>query len=514
MSIPGKGVNAARPDGLDLLDYLGRYLSAPAPRVVLVKGPSGAGKSSLLRALVPLVPAPRLFVGYRVVSGGTAEASSPPGTPEVTLMIFDPSQAPPREATPEPDPPSVPLSFAPSGLVSTEPIPASLRLGLGRLAEAGGGCVIVDAWESTTEPGFRAVGAGDGPPSVVRAPLAVLTDLLGVDRTRTLVALVGEPTPQIASVADGVIDLGVEAIDGTELRVLRIVRLRGEPSVDTRFLFSLEGGKFLAPAPHRPGYVGPPGAGEPEPTSEVGSIWPGSADYARAFGRLRHHGLTAFELADQTPHPVSEALVVPMVVSVLRAGGRVVWVPGGMGSPAHIGRLLSPCLSTEAIVQGVRVLTASPNDPPAGGLAPIVLRVRRGTTPSPPPTGGPWGDPVAPLFPDAFRFLRDRRTDGPALFILSLDGLNALVAVTGSAYDPSTFPLIISTYARLPGFHGIGLGSPDHPLVQAMLPSVDVHVRVHQRHGRTVLIGTRPRTPAYLLDWPGPDGRYALVRVL
>jgi len=85
--------------------------------------------------------------------------------------------------------------------------------------------------------------------------------------------------------------------------------------------------------------------------------------------------------------------------------------------------------------------------------------------------------------------------------------------IAGASYDPATFPLLASTYARLPGFYGFGIGTTGDPLTTALVPTLDTHLRVVERYGRILVFGVRPATPCFMLDWNGGDERYSLVRV-
>jgi hypothetical protein len=497
------------------LGHLAAFLSGPKPRILIVRGAPGSGKSTILRAIASRLKGPIAFVAYRTTpAAGTGTAGAPEGVPDVSLLLVDPgrwaSGAPlePRDGT------TVPLSFAPTGSHSTDPFPSALRATIERLVTAGGGCVVVDSWDRGTEETFRTGASADSVQAGLLASSRLMRDQLGRIPLHTLIAMFGTPDPEIESLADGLVELGSVAVDGAPVRQLSLPKFRGASIPDTHFLFSLAGGEFFTPSAHAPGYVGPPTAPEAEGDAEVGTIWPGSAEYARAFGRMRHNGLTAFQLVGDTPHGVVDALAAPVAAAVIRAGGRVVWAPPGAYAPSHVAGLLSRFLSPEALTQGLRVLSASRSDPALGDLKAVMLPVTRPKGAGATPTKATGDEAGVPLFPDAYRFLRDRRSDGPALFVLSLEALAALSAVSGVLYEPATFPMIVASYAHLPRFHGLGFAPNDHPLTRALLPAVSTDLKVHQQYGRTLIQGVRPRTPPYLLDWNRPDGRYSLVPML
>ncbi len=197
-------------------------------------------------------------------------------------------------------------------------------------------------------------------------------------------------------------------------------------------------------------------------------------------------------------------------LGTLRVGGRVVWIPPAPSSPGRVLDLVRPWVPANTVADGLRVLSDSGPDPNDGDLCGISLPIRRAAAPNPDPDGAV-ASPVRPLFREPYEFLRRTPPWRPALYAVSLDGLDAVAATGGATLTPSTYPATVGAYARLPGFHGIGFGATDHPLTRALVSSVDTQVRVEERFGRTVLFGVRPRTNPYLLDWAERGGRYSLV---
>ncbi|MGP8134991.1 MAG: ATP-binding protein, partial [Thermoplasmata archaeon] len=477
------GPSAPASGPFDPLGHLAAFVSGPVPRILLVKGPSGSGKSILVRSLVERLTDSLLLIAYRT---GPSD-SGPPATADVSLLLVDRGRVSGAGGN-GPDAPSTPgASVNPPRAASAEPLPEPIRAAIARLAETGSGVVVIDAWDRATEEAFRSLGNGTVDSAHVTSPIATLRAHLGRFPLHAIVTVAGPVDPGFDSVADGVLELGTEPLDTAQVRVLTVATLRGASRLDTHFLYSLGGGRFYTPTGHRPGYLGAAGPAEPEPDSQEGTSWPGSVAYARAFGRLRHHGLTAIEFTEHTAFPLADVLLLPMVASVVRSGGRVVWVPGGTATPARVAAMLGRFLPEEAIAQSVRVLSGSSTDAVAPALRPLVLVPKRAGPGAAARSSDP--DRVVPLFPEAYQFLRDRRSEGPAMFLLSIDGLSALSTVTGNVYDPATFPLIISSYARLGQFHGIGYGRQDSPLTKAILPAVDVHLRAHEIYGRSVLVG-------------------------
>jgi hypothetical protein len=61
--------------------------------------------------------------------------------------------------------------------------------------------------------------------------------------------------------------------------------------------------------------------------------------------------------------------------------------------------------------------------------------------------------------------------------------------------------------------HGFGFGRNDDPLNGPLLQNLDIQIQIEEKYGRTLLLGRRPRTRPYLLDWIDPTGRYSLVPI-
>ncbi|HTT34354.1 MAG TPA: hypothetical protein VMH78_00580 [Thermoplasmata archaeon] len=508
---PGAPTPAAVPPGPDgPIPALGRYLSNPPPHILLVKGPPGAGKTSLLRALRPAVKGPVLLVAYRATASGAAPGAFPAPDPvDVSLLLIDPDRTGPNDRR-EPDlATAVPISFSAGDLRGAEGVPPALEQAIGRIVRAGGGCVIVDSWDRSSEEAFdHARAAERGATSQIVSSTRILREMLGRVPVHTVISLLPAPDPSLESLADGVLELGQETVDGATIRVLTVSKLRGEGSLEPDYLYTVAGGEFAAFPRSSPGFRPPFGPPDPDPGGPDDMIWPGSAAFAAAFGRLRVHGLTAVELDDEAPDRLFDVLAVPLVASVVRAGGRAVVVPSAGVPPAQYAAALARFAPTELVQQNVRLLSAGGADARLGDVAPLLLPVR--SAPASREGRAATARPAQPMFPEAHEFLRTAPGSGPVLFVVSLDGLEALATVSRRPYDASTFPLVVTAYGRLARFHGFGGGRTRSALTRALIPSVDAHLKIRMIRGRSVVLGIRPRTAAHLLDYAEPDGRYRL----
>jgi len=497
--------------GFDLLPHLTQFLQQPAPLTLLVMGGSGTGKSTLLRTLLRRLSGPRLYLAYRTAAaGGSAGSGVQDQQLELSFLLFDPGtdtgpSGDPRTGVGAPD-----LASGAATPPTGETLPAPFAEAVAQLAGQGGGCVVVDAWDPSAEQASR---ASDGTPQsapTFTAPYALLRGQLGRSPVRAVIAIPPTGDSGLVSAADGVIELGWEETEEFRLRVVSIPKLKGTPPPETRYLYSLEGGVFYCPPQFPPGYRPPIGPPHPDPRSEEESLFPGSVPFANAFGRLRYRGLTGLEVPPRFPSHIADLFLYPMAAHTLAIGGRVVWIPSAASGPLQVAGQLARFLPPEFLRERLRVLSPHGTEPGMGELRGVALSALR---PLADPQEGPRAPPSTsgPLFPEAFRFLQGTPEGKPSLYVIHLDGLHALATIAKLPLTAETFPMVIGAYAKLPRFHGLGFGRSDDPITKMVAAVVDTHLRLVERYGRNVILGVRPRTNPYILDWTDESGRYNLV---
>jgi hypothetical protein len=205
-----------------------------------------------------------------------------------------------------------------------------------------------------------------------------------------------------------------------------------------------------------------------------------------------------------------DVVALPVAVHALLSGGRVVWIPSPQISPSFVCDELARFVPRDGVRDRVRILSASGSDPALGDLKGVVLPARL--------DGGEGHDlpgataaPALPPLPDAYQFLQQGRSDRPSLFVISLDGLNAVASVSGRRLRPELFPFTLTIYMQLPKFHSLGFGRTGDPVLQTCLLSAKTHLKFQHRFGRTLIFGARPETPGYMLEWTDREGRYSLL---
>ncbi|MGA8664721.1 MAG: hypothetical protein WB809_06640 [Thermoplasmata archaeon] len=512
---PNDAVRRPRPGEFDLGAYLSQFLGTADTKFLLIAGLPGSGKSSLERFLVPLVAGPKLFVAFQMPSA--PPGAEPEGASSSFPMLMVDPQLPPSEGTttsPGSNASSL-LAFSPSGMDDPTGPPPVLADAAARLDAVGHGTVFVDSWDRGTERYFRAQATSpDAVRSFAASPnaIAALQASIVSSTNHLVLALTPDSAARLQSVADVVVDLRDEPHSGTRLRVVSIPKVRGKPPPVAGLLYTLDGGRFQPYPGLPPGARIPVGPPDDDPDPQADSGWPGSVAFAHAFGRLRFGGATAITLSPDCPDTVPRVLTLPVALHLLRAGGRVVWIPSPSLRPAALLKKLQEFAPVDWLRERLRILSASGDDPNLGDLRSVVFPLVRepggASEERPPASPG-----VRPLFPEIMRFLTTRREGSQAMLLVSLDGLRAALRTVGVPLDAATLPAVLGTYIRLPHFHAFGYGNADDPAAAQLRPVVDTLLHLEMVHGRPVVIGIRPSTSAHILDWSDADGRYQLVPV-
>jgi hypothetical protein len=485
----------------------------------MVMGASGAGKSTLLRTLVPDIPGPKVFVAYQYVElppGAVPSPNSEP--PPVPMLLVDPALAGvPAEPSPGRWAPSS-LAMAPqeSGSVPAEEPPALTR-SVRRLIEAGAGTLVVDSWDHGSNEFFRSQAPGPECVRTITAPgsaIAGMQSSLVTNPLRVLIAVALEVGQPMISMADAVVELREEVHEGGRVRVVSVPKARGAAGPPLRpRLYTLEGGRFRSFAPLPATFRPPVSPPDPDVEPTAGALWPGSASFARTFGRLRHGGVTIMGLSADCPETVPHALSLPLVIHALREKGRVVWIPAPSMRPAQIVSELKEQVPDELMRDQLRILSAGGDDPSLGDLRSVVLPLRRESVGGKRPSREEINARDGRFFPDIYRFLRDRPGPTDAVLVIALEGLWAAALEMGLEINRSLVPVELGFYTRLPRSHILAFGNAADPIIPHVRPAVDTLLHLEFVHGRPVVFGIRPRTSAYVLDWPTSDGRFELVPV-
>ena len=513
---PGKGPSpsggAATGLPSEVIDMLLALLGEKTPHFVVVQGRVGSGKSTLLRTVVDRYDGAKLLIVYQSTGTTPTAAGVPP--PPTPMLLVDPQlpASPASDAAPVGAGESL-LAFSPGAPPAEAGVAAMLSESVARLAERGAGAVFIDSWDRASEAFVRARAAR---PGMVRQFHASAAELVGLRSgivsapVHLVLGVLPELGADLLSFADVVISLEEQESAQGRFRVCRLLKSHGRGSEPTSTLYTLDQDRFRSlpalPSTFRP-VIGTP---EPDPDPASQSAWPGSMPFAVAFGRLRFGGMTGITTPPDCPDTIPLALAGPLVVHVLRSGGRVVWMPSPEVRPTRLIGLLKDLVPEDWMRERLRILSASGDDPGLGNLRTVVLPLTREVS-----EGRDLRAAIAagtgPLFPDVFRFLRDHPPNTTAIYVVSLEGLRAATAAASIDLEPATLPAVAGYYTRIPRYHLFCHGNVGDPVTPRLMPMADTVVRLEIVHGRPVLIGTRPSRSPLVLDWNSPDHRFSLV---
>jgi hypothetical protein len=323
----------------------------------------------------------------------------------------------------------------------------------------------------------------------------------------TVVALLDPVAPAVKSMADAVVHLGWLDWEGPPVRLAVVEKLGASHTLSPRQLFTLDGGEFRAPPPLPAGFAPPTAPLDPDPEPTAPTLWPGSSAFAAAFGRLPYHGITGLVLGDTVPNALAEAFWLPVVAHAVATGGRAFVIPPVSTTAGDLWERLTVVAPPAALRSRVRIL--SPVARVGGGAVPAEVRMPLPGRPSGSP---PRRAPSESQLPLATRFLEGVAPGRPALYLVALDGLRAVAAAGRLDLDPSRLPGTMAAIVRLPRLHAFGVGREGDPLIAAFAPSLRRHLRLELREGHLTVFEPGAHGAAYLVDWPGTDGRYRLCR--
>jgi hypothetical protein len=498
-------------EALELPTELAEYLTAAGSNVLLVWGPTGSGKSSLSAELLRGLDGKLILVTPSGIGPDERLSAFTGSIPE--SRIFHVQTESESQLKNVPDERGGGRLFA-AGLFdggSERARPAWVQSVLAQLSPTEPSYIVVDHWRPT--PAGKEGNQAEILSTSANADRDIQFLRVALEGSLSHLILLADigPHDEPISSADGAIETGYEALPSGRIRTLTLHKLRGVQIRAAQYPYTLAEGRFRCILPLLPDYrppVGPPDA----PVSErSGFLWPGSAEFVRVFGWLRLGAFSALEMGNSVPDYVESSLATPMVAHTILSGGRVVWVPLPACLPEEIAQRLLQWVPQEKLTNGLRLLSAggSETDP----LMKEILMPLPAAPASPTPSSGAPSARVAPAFAEAYRFLQEKPSGTPALFVLSMDGLRALAAVTGVHYDPATFPLIVARYAQIPGFHGFTFTPEGDQLGATARGHAERILRADFRHGRVFVTGVRPETLPQALAWSEGDKRYQLVQM-
>ena len=179
--------------------------------------------------------------------------------------------------------------------------------------------VVIDSWDALIE---RYMGAPSGEETLPnRSELErLLLDQMSQAPVFLILVLERQEPTQLDYLVNAVLETTSGSQGGRPERWLQLRKLRGTRIDSPAYPFTLEGARFQCIAPMPTQVLNQNRRPEVEPDPIQGLIWPGSSDFAAAFGRLRVGRVTLFE-KDISVANEAMALMVEQVAShVVKSG--------------------------------------------------------------------------------------------------------------------------------------------------------------------------------------------------
>ncbi|MGD0250757.1 MAG: gas vesicle protein GvpD P-loop domain-containing protein, partial [Thermoplasmata archaeon] len=439
----------------DLPTEVQHLLSLPGPQSLLVRGPPGTGKSSLTLSLLRNFPGLRILITSRVTEAAlrrdfpwvrwgeeirVVDITRGTMTYQDTARIISKMGEMVQNAEKETElrgmwlPDSVQEAFG-----ITDP-----RLPV---------IIAIDSWDALID---RYLGTSS-PSSALhhRGEIErLLLDQMAQGAIFLVIVVERIEPNQIDYLVNGVVETTSLEHFGRPERWLRLVKLRGTRIASNLYPFTLEGGRFRCIAPIAPRLPERAIRSEPEPHPVPGYIWPGSSDFANAFGRLPVGRISLLERDISVPVEALNLLVDPIAAHVARQGGRVLHVLPPNLAPEEVLRMYQGFLTNEQIHEQVRFELVTPELSESESFAKLVL---------PWPSVSPHA--AGPRTSEAFQFLRERPPTGsPNLAIIWLTGVRESPEEGVHGHDPATAAEVAMSYVAGGPSHTLFLGPEGDPV--------------------------------------------------
>ncbi|MGD1100346.1 MAG: gas vesicle protein GvpD P-loop domain-containing protein [Thermoplasmata archaeon] len=486
------------------------FIQPPHAQTLVIRGPPGSGKTMLALALLESFHGRRVYVSLRVTRGSLLRQIpwlgmlSPEGievvdASEETGHVQDRGRLNIKDNL---------LSHRDEARELDEFLwlPQAVQSAWSKTDAKNPTLVILDSWDAIIDQYFeRVVGPGEPVPSRSEIERILLRRMTKGNISLVLVLERDGPAALDYQV-DGIAETSRHLKEGRLERWLSIQKLRGvKVSVDT-YPFTITGGRFAAITPAGLGAfdrIHPPA---PDPRPEDPGMWPGSTDYAEAFGRLLPDALTLFSLDTAVPREVCRAIIGPMVIQTIQAGGRTLVLAPASLEPEDSYMSIADTLPKDAVRSRLRVMSALPQHYRAEEMPESIIpfdRIR-------------WtkAGPSVPIFEDSeFLQAAPLTSDRPNLILVYLSGLEAMVEEAGLPVAHGILPAIAETIFPRSPVHVITVGRSNDPVLPTVSPLCRNLFDIDYTNGRVFLSGRRPYVSPRILSDIGGTEPYRLTRI-
>ncbi len=492
------------------------FMDLPGHHTLLIRGPPGSGKSTFSLALLEEFRGDKVLITNRVGqdelgrefpwlghNGGRSiqivDTASWVGTVSQTAQTVAHSLNRLLETE----------SATNADLSSFLWLPAPLQDAWSRMDPEHRTLVVIDSWDALVEQYLAGGPSADGAPDRAEIERLLMRRMSKLP-SHLVFILEREEQTSLDYLVNGVIVAQREAREERLERWLTVLKLRGVRIENPVYPYTLESAKFDAVMPARPYALLRPGPPDPESDSMPGHLWPGSKDFASAFGRLPFGKLSLLELDDVTPIQAGDLLTYPMISHAVLRGGHVFFVPHSSTGPEEVVDRLSAHVPMTKLNPHLRLMAPRGwGAAKSGDSAGMVIQTRKLEFAS------AMGDPGAS---EPVQFLREGASAAhPGLLVVSVQGLESVANGLGVALTPDTV-------ARLPDallnvihgqpVHAIAVCRTSSQFLSPLRAVATLRIEMNIRQGRIFVHGVSPWTPNHVLAEGTESVAYSLIRIV
>lgn len=295
-------------------------------------------------------------------------------------------------------------------------------------------------------------------------------------------------------IADGIIFLRMNRLDGRPLRELELLKMRGTPTPETQAVFTLKDGfKVFPPFNVKP--IDKPCKFQPQPDSEE-FFSSGSPSLDEMLGGGYPRGsIVLIEVDEHVSMPQYRLILVPTAYNFVAQGRGVIMIP-----PVDVDYNLIIRRAEEAGATKDKI----------NMLLRVCVKGHPGIKPKPYLVafkGESFSEDYAKYMEVEHGLIE--RTGQPALHISGADMLIDAYGLKGTISAIRAY----TTRVRETGSLGITVLKPGYPKLAKILgATADIHLRITREHGAILVYGVKPRTGLHALEMDKSKG-YAMPKL-